>query len=75
MNPKSAVLGLFCLLIPVAAGAGERPALKPFKVAVLCFSTGEQTSGMNKICYYDCMGSTVAINVRNIDICPLSINR
>ena len=45
------------------------------KLAVMCFSKGEQTSGMNKICYYDCLGSTVAINVESYQLCPISINR
>lgn len=25
--------------------------------AVTCFKTGEQISGLNKICFYDCLGS------------------
>jgi hypothetical protein len=45
------------------------------KVAVICFGAGEQVSGMNKICYYDCLGSIVAINVKSYQLCPLSINR
>lgn len=44
-------------------------------LAVLCFKTGEQKSGMNKICYYDCLGSTVAITISSVELCPLSINR
>ena len=43
--------------------------------AVTCFKTGEETSGMNKICYYDCMGSSAAITVSSVSLCPLSINR
>lgn len=31
--------------------------------SVLCFKTGEQTSGMNKICYYNCLGSAAAITI------------
>tara|TARA_B110000503_G_scaffold42186_1_gene69121 strand:+ start:161 stop:367 length:207 start_codon:yes stop_codon:yes gene_type:complete len=42
--------------------------------AVTCFKTGEQTSGMNKICYYDCMGSQAAITVSAVSLCPLTIN-
>ena len=34
---------------------------------------GEQRSGVNKICYYDDMGSTVATTVGATDICPLTI--
>lgn len=45
------------------------------KVAVMCFKTGEQTGGMNKICYYDCLGSPAAITVSSVSLCPLSINR
>jgi hypothetical protein len=41
---------------------------------VLCFKTGEQTSGMNKICYYDCLGSAAAITIGAAELCPLSIN-
>jgi hypothetical protein len=52
------------------------PAPPPLtKVAVMCFSKGEQTSGMNKICYYDCLGDMVAINVKSHQLCPLTINQ
>ena len=50
------------------------PAVGP-KVAIMCFMTGEQISGMNKICYYDCMGSGAAITVSAVSLCPLSINQ
>ena len=40
-----------------------------------CFLTGESTSGMNKICYYDCAGGEVAITIRSHQYCPYSINR
>ena len=45
------------------------------KVAVMCFSTGERTSGMNKICYYDCLESEAAITISSVSLCPLTINR
>ncbi|MGO4438561.1 hypothetical protein [Rhizobium sp. RAF56] len=44
------------------------------QVAVMCFKTGERTSGMNKICYYDCLGSAAAITIGAVELCPLSIN-
>ncbi|CAI2932461.1 conserved protein of unknown function [Aminobacter niigataensis] len=44
------------------------------QVAAVCFKTGEQVSGMNKICYYDCLGSAVAITIGAVQLCPLSIN-
>lgn len=43
--------------------------------AVVCHLQGERVSGMNKICYYDCLGSEVAITVKATDLCPLTINR
>jgi hypothetical protein len=46
----------------------------PMRVAVLCFFKGEQTSGMNKICYYDCLGSLTAITINSVSLCPLSID-
>jgi|RhiMetdeSRZDD1v2_1073273.scaffolds.fasta_scaffold300780_2 hypothetical protein len=46
--------------------------IKPIRVAA-CFSTGEQDAGMNKICYYDCLGSPVAINIESTQLCPLTI--
>jgi hypothetical protein len=43
--------------------------------ATTCFKTGERTSGMNKICYYDCLGSEAAITISSVELCPLSIDR
>lgn len=48
---------------------------KPVKVAAMCFKTGEQQSGMTKICYYDCLGSPAAITIGATSLCPLTINR
>lgn len=44
------------------------------KLATLCFKSGENVSGMNKICFYNCLGSTVAITIGSIELCPLTIN-
>ena len=44
-------------------------------IAGTCFYSGEQISGMNKICYYNCISGTVAITVRSTQLCPLNINR
>jgi hypothetical protein len=43
-------------------------------VAGTAFLKSEQISGMNKICYYDELGSTVAITIGATELCPLSIN-
>jgi len=43
--------------------------------AVSCYKTSETTSGTNKICYYNCMGSTKTINVGSMQFCPININK
>jgi hypothetical protein len=41
----------------------------------ICFHRGEKLSGLNKICYYDCINGDVAITVDGFELCPLSIDR
>ena len=41
--------------------------------AVTCFFKYEVTSGFNKICYYDCLGSLHAITISSTSLCPLTI--
>ena len=36
------------------------------------FLSGERISGMNKICYYDVLGSTYTLNIGMVELCPLS---
>ncbi|MFD0966948.1 hypothetical protein ACFQ02_08955 [Seminibacterium arietis] len=38
--------------------------------ATMGFLKGEQISGLNKICYYNVLGSTKAINIPSYGICP-----
>ena len=38
------------------------------------FLKGEKISGMNKICYYDCLGGEVAITIKSTELCPLTID-
>ena len=64
--------------VPRAPCEASRPAssdAKPIRLAVVCFLTGERVSGLNKICYYDCLGSEAAITINAVAPCPLSINR
>lgn len=68
---------LLALIGSVSAVTAEEkaPEKRPVLLAMTCFATGEQTSGMNKICYYDCLGSQAAITISSVALCPLSINR
>ena len=43
--------------------------------SVTCYFKGERSSGMNKICYYDCMGSDAAITISSVALCPLNIRQ
>lgn len=38
------------------------------------FLSGERTSGMKKICYYDTLSGTVAITISAVELCPLTID-
>ena len=58
---KRITLLLIALAIPLSAYACQ------------AYYTGEAMSGMNKICYYNHLGSTVAYNVRSHQLCPMSI--
>lgn len=42
---------------------------------VICLFKGEQISGRNKICYYDCLGSIFALTIDGLQLCPLNIRR
>jgi len=42
--------------------------------AGMAFFKYERVSGMNKICFYDHLGSEVAITIKSYAICPLTIN-
>lgn len=62
----------------VLAAVVSYPLLKePMKqyAELVCFKTGEKTSGLNKICFYNCAGSEAAITVSSAELCPLSIKR
>ena len=39
-----------------------------------CFKSGETSSSLSKICYYNCGGVTKALNVNSTQLCPLNAN-
>ena len=51
------------------------PIQRQPQIAVACFYDSQETSGMNKICYYNCLGSLAAITIGFVDICSMSIDR
>jgi hypothetical protein len=72
MGPTSA-LTLLALLLP--APGVQHMSSPNIKRATTCFKSGEQTSGMNKICYYNCLGSQAAITISAVALCPLTIDQ
>ena len=48
-------------------------ALATSAEACTAFLSGERTSGMNKICFYDHLGSDYAITVGAVKLCPLTV--
>ena len=68
-----AKLGTVTLLIAttIATGVQQSQALD---IAAICFLKGEQESDMNRICYYDCLSGTVAITIKDLKLCPLTID-
>jgi hypothetical protein len=61
------------VLVASASSVSAQPVAKQRYAEITCFKTGEKTSGMNKICFYDCLGSEAAITVSAVELCPLSI--
>ncbi len=57
------------------AVAGALLLVEGVSADMICLFRGEQISGTNKICYYDCQGSTFAITIDGLKLCPLNIRK
>ncbi len=62
-------LAIFALSTPAIAEESPRAA-KPARVTLFCKKSTERTSGLTRICYYDCGGREGAITARTYDPCP-----
>ena len=73
------VLILASSTLSAASAASEPRSLRalfhPEIATETCFSKGEKTDGMNKICFYSCPSGEAAITVSAVSLCPVSINR
>lgn len=63
-----------------AAGRSAAPAQTPNNfnappIRTTCFSKGERVSGMNKLCFYDCLGSAHAVTQSAVSLCPLTVQQ
>lgn len=76
MKVLISVLVVSALVATLQDSAPHKPDAEPgTKLALTCMKSGEMTSGMTKVCYYNCLGSTVAITIKSVQLCPLTINR
>ncbi len=75
-NKQLTILAIVGTLLTSATAYGKTSDFSALSSTsnLLCFKTGEQVSGMNKICYYNCGGSPAAITVKAFKLCPPSIN-
>lgn len=68
-----------CALSVVAPSQRPQQSPRPLSPqpsgSTTCFARGEQQSGMNKICYYDCLGSARAVTQSSVSLCALTIQQ
>jgi hypothetical protein len=63
-------LALAMLAASTPAVAEQAPrAAKHALTSMVCTKSGQQTSGLTKVCYYDCGGAEGAITVKTYDHC------
>ncbi len=56
----------------IILGLGAMMLLSISAQATTGFLSGERVSGMNKMCFYNVLGSTYTLNVKSYDLCPLT---
>lgn len=66
---------IFVLVICVTALSGSAPAARVNGMAEVCYSTRDEISGKNRICYYKCPSGEVAITISDTKRCPVNITR
>jgi hypothetical protein len=54
-----------------AIAAEARDSAKPFTVNMICTKSSQQSSGLSKVCYYNCGETEGAMRVQIYDVCPL----
>ena len=60
---------LLGLVVAAACSAGMLAA------GEFCSAAGQQTSGLNTVCYYQCPSGMAAMTIRSYQICPVSLSR
>jgi hypothetical protein len=57
------------------AGRARSAPSTATSLTMTCLKSGEQVSGLNKICTYNCAGSGAATTIGSAELCPLTIER
>ena len=60
---------------PCDPSAGSASQSYTSSGSTTCFKDYEYTSGMNKVCRYDCLGQDHAITIGATYLCPLTVKR
>jgi hypothetical protein len=68
------VLSVFAVSAPAIAEEAAHTA-KPARSTLICKKFSEQTSGLTRICYYDCGGSEGAVTTKTYEPCPRRMPR
>jgi hypothetical protein len=63
------VLAVFAVSAPAIAEESAHTA-KPPRTALICKKFSQRTSGLTRICYYDCGGSEGAVTTKTYEPCP-----
>ena len=63
------MIALAFAVFTMSAPAISPDTAKPIRVAAICTKSGEQTSGLTKVCYYNCAKSEGAITVPPYEVC------
>lgn len=65
------VLALAIVAVSTSAIAQEAPRTeKPSRIAIFCTNSGQQVSGLTKVCYYNCAGRERAMTTKGYESCP-----
>jgi len=64
------VLALAVFMIPASVMAEESSRAAKPKVPGVCNKSGEQVSGLTKICYYTCARTEGGMKVTTYEACP-----
>ena len=64
-----------CPLNPPCSSSASKSKVNIDSGTTTCFSNGEFTKGMNKVCKYNCVGSPHVITIGAAEMCPITVKR